>query len=840
MSNDYMTEGRASWITYADPEGTTPVNKRNPWRYALTREDQTDPVPDTRGVALFRRVFTVNDLKSARIDATALGVFDLWCNGRRVGRVENRETVYDELKPGWTDFNKRVLYYSYDLTDYLVNGENVLLAAVAPGWYHGRIALGAYGEDTHISFLAAIHLLDGDGSHVLFTNGDWDAAWGGAIRAGDIWDGEIYHAGFPDYEAISSHGTCVAWDAPVTERYNHLFVTPHLGPTVMVRKELTRAPEEILIYRGSEDNGSDHGKIRSLRSPRVGQAFTLRAGETARIDMGQNMVGWPTFTVKGEGGATMTVRVGEILNDSGMRSRFNDGPEGSIFTSNYRSAKAKIHYTLRGDTGGESYRPTFTFFGFRYCEITATEDVDILHFAGLVVGSATRETGRIETSNENVNRLISNILWSQRCNYLSVPTDCPQRDERLGWAGDTQGFCYTAAYNADVNGFFHKWLQDMRDSQDESGAYPDVAPYVPVIGYGGAGWADAGIIVPYTIWKMYNDTLIVESHFESMERYMEWIRVANDGNGARPTYGDWLACAGTDTAFISLAYYAMDAGYMAVMARAIGKEDRAAYYTDLRADIGEKFRLRYCDEDGCLKEEHLRSQTAPLMALKVGLLDGDGRASAIRALRRNIIDNGYRLSTGFVGTCILNEVLAEVGENDLAYSLLLQTDDPSWLYSVLQGATTIWETWGAYTKANGASSGSYNHYMFGAVQEWLYRHVAGIETTEEHPGFTHPILQPKPDTRTPEEMPDGQERITRISASFDSPVGMIRSAWDTTDGFTYDVTVPVASTLYLPVLSDRETFTVNGKTHRFGDYETSPDGQAVVIPLPAGTYTIIE
>ncbi len=842
MSKDYMTDGLATWITYADPEGTTPVNKRNPWQYQLTREDQTDPITDTRGVALFRRVFTVTDIKNARIDATALGIFDLWCNGRRVGRTENGQVVYDELKPGWTDFNKRVLYYSYDLTSYLVDGENILLAAVAPGWYNGRIALGAYGENTHISFLAAIHLLDRDGDRTLYTNGNWDAAWGGAIRAADIWDGEMYNANYPTYAAISSNTETVAWDAPVTECYDHLFVTPHIGPTVTVREGLTRTPANITIYQGIDDNGSDHGKIHVIRSFDDQHSFALKVGEVAIIDLGQNMVGWPTFTVKGEPGCTVTVRVSEMLNDSGRKARFNDGPEGSIYTTNYRSAKAKAYYTLRGDKNGEFYCPTFTFFGFRYCEVTATEEVVFTNFACPVVGSATRETGRIETSNANVNQLISNILWSQRCNYLSVPSDCPQRDERLGWTGDTQGFCCTAAYNAEVDGFFHKWLQDMRDSQKDYGMYPDVAPYVPTIDYGGAAWADAGIIVPYTVWKMYNDTSIIEEHFESMERYMEWIE-SKGGNGADPRYGDWLACAGTDTAYISLVYYAMDAGYLATMAKAIGKDDRAAYYTELRAKIGEKFNERYCDENGYLKDEHLRSQTAPLLALKVGLLDGERRLAAIRALRQNIINNGYRLSTGFVGTCILNEVLAEIGENGLAYSLLLQTQNPSWLYSVLQGATTIWEAWGSYTIAGGlgdAGMNSFNHYMYGAVQEWMYRHMAGIETTEEHPGFAHPLLQPKPDVRTPEEMPVGQENITWIKASFDSPVGMITSAWDMTDGFTYEVTVPVAATLHLPVLSDKDTFTVNGKAHRYADYERTVDGNAVIIPLAAGSYTIVE
>ncbi len=842
MSKDYMTDGKASWITYENPDGATPVDTVNPWESPWNQDTQMAAIVDAGGVAIFRRVFNVNQVTNARIDATALGIFDLWCNGRRVGRIENGETVYDELKPGWTDFNKRVLYYSYDLTPYLREGENILLAAVAPGWYHGRIAIRSYGE-THVSFLAAIHLLDKNGDRTIYTDKDWQAAWGGPVRAADIWDGERYDAAQPSYAALSAGEAALAWDAPVTERYDHLFVTPHIGPTVMVRPHLTRTPLTVTIYRGTEDNGTDYGRIHVVRTSENKNAFTLKRGESAVIDLGQDMVGWPTFTVKGPKGTDVLLRVGEMLNDSGSKERGNDNAEGSVYSINYRSAKAKLHYALKGDVNGEAYRPTFSFWGFRYCEITATEDVSFEDFACLVVGSATRETGSIETSHKDVNRLISNIMWGQRGNYLSVPTDCPQRDERLGWTGDTQAFCGTAAYNAVVNGFFHKWLQDMRDSQHETGMYPDVAPYVRVIDFGGTAWADAGIIVPYTMWKMYNDTAIIEEHFESMERYMDWIE-ASGGNGAAYRYGDWLAYVGTDIPYIALAYYAQNAAYMSAMARAIGKDARADYYADLRVNIGKKFTERFCDEAGNLKNEpNLNSQTAYLLALKVGLLAEANRPTAVAALKQNIIDNGYMLSTGFVGSCILNEILAEFGENDLAYSLLLQTGNPSWLYSVHQGATTIWERWNSYTLATGfgdVGMNSFNHYAYGAVQEWMYRHVAGIETTEDAPGFAHPILQPKPDTRKPGEIPAGQEKITWVKASFDSPVGMITSAWDYTDGFVYDATVPVQSTLHLPVLTDKDTFTVNDKTHRFDAYKTTPDGRAVIIPLAAGTYHITE
>ena len=839
MSKDYMTGGLGKWITFSNPTPVT-AEKKNPWENALGRADQFAPIEDVGGVALFRKKFTVDGLKSARVDATSLGVFDLYCNGERVGRVdESGETVYDEMKPGWTDYRERVLYYSYDLAPYLKEGENTLLVAVAPGWWNGRIALGTYGE-THISMLAAIHLLDDRGEQTLYSDETWQGAWGSSVRASDIWDGELYNANEPTLACLSKGCECIPFADVTTENYD-IFVTPHVGPTIMVREGLTRKPETIVIYNGTEDNGSDYGKIRVVRESAGVDFFTLKKGETAVIDLGQNMVGWPTFTVKGIKGTTVQVRVGEMLNDSGLESRGNDNPEGSIYTINYRSAKAKAYYVLKGDEAGEYYRPNFTFFGFRYLEISATDDVEMSGVACPVIGSATRETGKMETSHPVVNQLISNVIWGQRGNYLSVPTDCPQRDERLGWTGDTQAFCGTASYNADVDGFFHKWLQDARDSQNDDGVYPDVIPTVRVVGFGGAAWSDAGIIVPYTMWKMYADVSIIEEHYASMEKYMDWLERANM-NAPNPHYGDWLAYEGTDARLICVAYYALDCLYMESMSRAIGKDDRAEHYKATYAKVRDHFRTLYCDANGDLNPEN-RTQCAYLLVLRIGLLDESRRADAVAALKQKIVDNGYKLSTGFVGSCILNEVLAENGENNLAYSLLLQTENPSWLYSIYQGATTIWERWNSYTKATGfgnVAMNSFNHYAYGAVQEWMYRHIAGIETTESAPGFAHPILQPKPDTRNPEEIPEGQELIKWAKTSFESVNGLIVSIWDTTDGFTYECTVPVAATLYLPILTDAATYTVNGVEKAFADGDICPCGKALVVELEPGSYTFVQ
>lgn len=840
MSKDYMTSGNATWITCLPTVASKETVLANYWEKPLGREGMFTPIEDRGGVALLRRQFEVKELLSARIDATALGVYELWCNGRRVGRVdEDGETVYDEMKPGWTDYSDRVLYYSYDLAPYLTEGQNTIVAAVAPGWYNGRIGFATYGQN-HVAFLAAIHVVDANGRQDIYTDADWQAAWGSAIRASDIWDGELYDASLPTPAGLSTGCSCLEWGSPVTEEHD-IFVTPHVGPTIMVRKGLTRKPETIVIYEGTEDNGTDYGKIHMVRTSAGEDHFTLKKGEAAVIDLGQNMVGRPSYTVKGEKGTTVLIRVGEMLNDSGSIARGNDNPEGSIYSVNYRSAKAKSYYILSGAPEGEDYTPYFTFFGFRYLEITATADVEITNLHCLVIGSATREIGHMETSHADVNRLISNIIWGQRGNYFSVPTDCPQRDERLGWTGDTQAFCGTASYNADVDGFFHKWLQDARDSQNEAGVYPDVIPTVNVVGFGGAAWSDAGIIVPYTMWKMYADTSIIEEHYASMERYMDWLATTNH-LGPNPHYGDWLAYEPTDARFICVAYYALDALYMAAMSRAIGRDDRVAHYDALYMEQRDYFRATYCDENGYLKPEH-QTQCGYLLALRLDLLVEERRAEAIASLKQKIVENGYKLSTGFVGSCILNEVLAECGENNLAYSLLLQTENPSWLYSVHQGATTIWERWNSYTKATGfgdVGMNSFNHYAYGAVQEWMYRHMAGIETTEEAPGFAHPILQPKPDTRLPSEIPAGQEKITWVKCSYESAAGLIVSNWDIRDSFIYECTVPVTSTLYLPILTDAETYTVNGRVASFADAEKTPCGKAIVLTLEAGSYTFIQ
>ena len=858
MNKDCMSFGRAKWIAYIPDKAE--LNPQKPWNppasetdlmkkrgdYLATlgwplpagEYDQHESIEDTAGIALFSTTVNVNGIKSATLDSTALGVYDLLINGRRVGRRQNGEIKYDEMKPGWTDYTKRVLYYSYDITEYLHNGENTILAAVSSGWWNGHISLGTYGEN-HVAFCAALHILDNGGARTVVTDESWRGAWGSAVRAADIWDGELYDARFPSLSLLSSDPGLIAWDSVTTEAHD-ISITPHTGPTVTVRSHLTRKPKTVTVYDRADANDSDFGKIHVCAAYKNEDSFTLAKGEKAVVDFGQNHTGVPSFNIRAPRGTTVRLRTGEMLNDCGLITHGNDGPAGSVFSSNLRGAKSKAYYIASGETDGEQYRPTFTFFGYRYLEICATDTVEVGGLRSVVIGSDIRETGRIETSDADVNRLIQNIIWGQRSNYLSVPTDCPQRDERLGWTGDTQAFSCTAAYNGDVYGFLRKWLADARDSQSDEGPYPDCIPRTRIFGEGAAGWGDAGIIVPYVLWRMYGDTEVIREHFASMEKYMDWLSTRGF-DGPKAVYCDWLSVEDTDGAFISVVYYALDAGYLSEMARAIGRDDRADYYAALKEEIAVRFREKYCDADGNLTGE-CSSQTCCLLALKHGLLLPKNRGNAILRLKNSIVSRGYHLSTGFIGTSIINDVLAEIGENNLAYSLLMQTEMPSWLYCVRKGATTVWERWDSFTDEHGfvvyGVDSSFNHYSYGALGEWLYRHVAGISSDE--PGFAHPVFAPKPDTRTPDEIPAGQNRLTWVKAEYDSPsAGMIKSEWSTESGFVYRITAPCASKVILPRLTGSDTFTLNGISHRFDEYPCG-SGDSIVLEVGAGEYEFTE
>ena len=802
--------------------------------------DRYSDIDVGNGLPVFRKKFGTAAKKPVKctIYATALGCFELFMNGKRVGKKSGNGYKYDELKPGWTDFNKRTLFYTYNLTPFLSeDGVNCLIAPVSNGWYQGRISFNTYG--THkVAFNAVLEVEYEDGTkQTITTDTDWEAKITGPVIAADIWDGEVYDAERTSFEELSLPGKRTqGWEkVQKYEEFNGI-VTKNVAPPVRIRR-ITMKPVKLTRYTDVDtSDGTDFGKIIVSATVKKPGAVTLKKGEKFIYDMGQNMVGWVNFTVSGKKGTRITTRYAEMLNDSGLKSRGNDGPEGSVYTANYRSAKARGTYILSG-AGDESYHPMFTFYGFRYIEVTADADVEIKALKADVVGSDNVETGSIETSSKDVNKLISNILWGQRGNYLSIPTDCPQRDERLGWTGDTQIFCGTAAYNANVLDFFRKWLVDAADSQSEAGAFSDVVPRVRVVGEGNAAWGDAPVIAAYTMYRMYGDVKIVKDTYPSLVKYMNYL--SNFGlNGPNPGYGDWLAYEPTDKRYICICYYAYDALIMEKLSTLLGKTRKAASYRKLYERIRRYFKKMYFKR-GKLTET---SQTAYLLGLRYGLVPDSYVEEAKRILAKKIVDNGYKLSTGFVGTGILNVSLSEFGMDNLAYSLLLQKGNPSWLYSVYQGATTIWERWNSYTLDKGfgdVGMNSFNHYAYGSVQEWMYKYMLGIDNDEEDPGFRHIILRPTPDTRTADEMPEGQEHITWVKGHYNSVAGEIAASWSMeSDAFVYNVSIPQGAyaTLYLPVFDENAgTITCNGTVSPVSDFER--EGSKLKIDLACGKYT---
>ncbi|MBQ6652641.1 MAG: family 78 glycoside hydrolase catalytic domain, partial [Prevotella sp.] len=424
-----------------------------------------------------------------------------------------------------------------------------------------------------MGFLAKLIVTYEDGTTAtVVTDQTWASSLRGALREGDIYDGEIYDARLETDWSKPGLAGADSWNGVDVNTDFKGKIDPFTGGYVEVLSSLILHPSTVIIYEGSKSTGSDYGMVNTVSNTSGFQPFTLRKGQTAIVDFGQNMVGWVDFKVKGKAGVRMRQRFTEMLNDTGSKSRGNDGPGGSLYLANLRSAKAQLYYTLSGKADGEQYHPSTTFFGFRYLEITATDDIEVLSLEGQPVSSSTRDLGTVETSHADVNKLFSNIQWGQRGNLLSVPTDCPQRDERLGWTADTQVFSRTGMFNADMYSFYRKWMTDMRDGQGSDGAYPGIAPENWGTPFGQVGWADAGIFVPWNIYLMYGDKEVLRENFSSMERYMNFLATqVFDGykyNGGGLTWGDWLSFASTDTRYISVAYYAQNAQIMARVCRA--------------------------------------------------------------------------------------------------------------------------------------------------------------------------------------------------------------------------------------------------------------------------------
>ncbi|HJS29090.1 MAG TPA: glycoside hydrolase family 78 protein [Anaerolineales bacterium] len=721
--------------------------------------------PQTPSPASFlRNHFDLDRLPEwARLYITALGVYEPHLNGQVVGG--------DVLAPGWTDYARRVQYQVYDVTDLMLLGENVLAAVLGDGWYCGFVGWGErqqYGDRPRLLAQLSLRFAGGD-TRIVATGERWKASYG-PILASDLQRGESYDARFE----------LGGWDSP-----------GYVDSGWM--------PVEIIPDSGIELSAILGPAVKRIQEIRpVDEPLEVREPFSSRwiYDLGQNIVGRLRLKVSGSAGVTVTLRHAEMLN-----------PDGTIYTTNLRRAHATDHYTLKG-VGEEVYEPRFTFHGFRYVELTGypgRPGRDTI--TGIVLHSEMPSTGAFECSDPFVNQLQQNIRWGQRGNFLDVPTDCPQRDERLGWTGDAQVFARTAAFNMDVSGFFTKWTRDLEDAQAASGAYPPVAPMfrVNLSEDGGPAWADAGIIVPWTLYQCYGDPAFLEGRYASMQRFMDYLeKTSCDGIRVHPEYsgfrgfGDWLALdgshgreGGTPKDLIGTAFFAHCARLLGRIARVLNRLEDAERYEALFEKVRRAFQERYVTPAGLLAGG---TQTSYILALHFDLLPEGARGVALDALLRDIEGREFHLSTGFVGTPYINWVLSQNGRPEVAYALLNQKTWPSWLYSVIQGATTIWERWDGWTHDKGfqdATMNSFNHYAYGAIGAWLYAVVGGIDSDPERPGYKHIVMHPRPGGG-----------LTRAKAELRSIYGLIRSAWRLEGGvFEWEIKVPANSlaTVYVPV-----------------------------------------
>ena len=768
---------------------------------------------------------------SAKWMTTGLGIYEIYVNGHLIG---------DEiLKPGYTHYAKTKYSFTYDVTALLETSpgsENQFSAQVTPGWWADKIVTPAGQKGmtgAKCAFRSVIELVYSDGSRALIgTDTDnWKAGIAGPVKHSAIYDGEIYDAReVPGYECADKLGK------PEVNKEFDGEILPTSGAEVYMRKDLALNPVRAYVWKGASGaKEGEYGKVNIIREYSGSELMVLNPGENLVVDFGQNCAGVPYFEFMAESGTRLTCLPAELLNDgNGALSRGMDAPEGSCHRENLRIPDdgMMMEYIFSDASGYVSFSPRCTFFGYRYASVSADSEVKIRKIRSIPVSSITQEmeTGSLETGNESINRLIENTLWGQRSNYLSVPTDCPQRNERLGWTADTQVFAQTGSFFADTYSFMRKWMRDMRDTQSPLGGFPGVAPFAQ---YGSeptsmmrVGWADAGIIVPWTMWKQFGKVDIIEENWDAMEKFIDHAaaekydqRALAEENG-NYQWADWLSYEPLESwseewkqdpaqtfqywNFLGASYWLIDARMMRDMAAATGRD--VSKYDEMIFSAKEHA-AQFLNADGEFLAPVLNTmQTPALFALKNDLVEGQAKANLIARLQDNFHRHGNRLQTGFLGTSILMKTLSDNGMVDIAYELLFQRENPSWLYSVDNGATTIWERWNSYTIEKGmASSGmnSFNHYAYGCVCQWLWETVAGICSDTANPGFKHIIMKPVPD-----------RRLGYMKAEYRSAYGLVRSEWKFEgDRWIWTFTIPEGCTASVTLPSEKQARTYLSGTY---------------------------
>ncbi len=741
-------EWKAAWITPGWEEVTS----------------QSNPCP------FFRKEFDVKKrVAKARMYASALGLYELYLNGEKLGK--------DYFNPGWTTYSKRIQYQVYDLTALLKQGRNALGAIVGDGWYRGFFGFqgerNLYGNKAGLITQLEINYEDGSKEWIL-SDPSWKSGKGPLLKS-EIYHGEFYDArleipgwaepGFDDSK----------WEKVTTLNQSNEVLVPTEGEPVRITETLK--------------------PVKKFVTPRGELVF----------DFGQNLVGWVRFRLKGERGQSIVLHHAEVLDQ-----------EGNFYTDNLRVAKAEDVYIFKGE-GIEEYEPRFTFHGFRYLRVSEYPgEISLDDVEGRVVHSDMEKIGEFECSDPLINRLQQNIQWGLRGNFLDVPTDCPQRDERMGWTGDAQAFAPTACFNMNTGAFFTKWMKDLQLDQKDDGNVPWVVPNVLEggggtgwsDGYGGTGWADAAVIVPWTVYQSYGDIQILENQYESMKAWVEYM-IRHSGSRYIFDYGfhfgDWLsfaeyytynynapdygyAGAHTEKDLIATAYFYYSTSLMSKIASLLGRNEDSERYAGLLPRIKEAFHREFITPNGRLVSG---TQTAYVLALGFDLIPEEEREAMAKRLADDVRYFGH-LTTGFLGTPLLCRVLSDNGYPDLAYQLLFNKRYPSWLYPVTMGATTIWERWDGI-KPDGSfqtvGMNSFNHYAYGAVGQWLYSTVAGLNIDSSKPGYKHSIIRPCP-TR----------RLNYAKASLQTMYGLLLSSWEIKgDDIIYKFRIPsnTTATIYL-------------------------------------------
>jgi alpha-L-rhamnosidase len=721
------TDWKASWISFGDEKE---AKGSKPAQY-------------------FRKEFSISKkVKSARVYSTALGLYQLYINGAKVSS--------DLFTPGWTSYKKRLQYQTYDVTS-MLKEKNAIGVLLADGWYRGNIGFSKqnnyYGKQ--LAMLLQLQVTYTDGSvETISSDNSWKVTANGPIVESDIYNGELYDARLE----------LTGWDQAGYDMSKWSNAAPYVQSN-----DILIAPQGV--------------PVKAIEEIKPIKIFVTPKGETV-FDMGQNMVGWVRLKVAGKKGDQVTLKFAEVLDKA-----------GNFYTDNLRAAKCTDVCFLKGE-GTEIFEPHFTFHGFRFVKIeglTATPALD--QITGIVIHSDMKPTGTFTCSDTLINQLQHNIQWGQKGNFLDVPTDCPQRDERLGWTGDAQVFSMTAAFNFDVAAFYTKWMGDVAADQLPDGKVPHVIPDVLNGGGGSTAWADASVIVPWTVYLSYGDVRILEKQYPSMKAWVGYM-TARAGEKHLWTgdnhFGDWLAFATTNSDYpgattekdlIATAYYCYSTTLLSKIATIIGQKEDAAMYKKLAADIKEAFNKEFVTANGRLVSH---TQTAYALALAFDLLPENLVPKAAAYFAGDVQKFGH-LTTGFVGTPLLCKTLSAIGRDDLAFKLLNNKKYPSWLYPVLQGATTIWERWDGQ-KPDGTfqdvGMNSFNHYAYGAIGEWIYRHVAGIDIDAENPGYKHILLAPHPGGG-----------LKNASAEIVTLYGKVASSWKFENSdFVYEVVIPANTT----------------------------------------------